>query len=313
MLKKELGDFKKELETSKKEYVLTYKDLGYEREVDYIAIQISQEDMEQYRDEVQKYDDTLKRVSNSIDALNEIVKEKKDFDLEKLQGDKKLLDERLNDIDLSLKKINYKLSNNTSIYDKLKNVFHKTTKLEHEVMVYKDLSDTANGTIKGKNKLEFEQFVQASYFDVVLALANKRFGYMTDERYQLLRKEESFKVSDQLGLELEIMDYYTGKKRDVQSLSGGESFKAALALALGMSDAIMSYSGGIVVDAMFIDEGFGSLDSASLESALNAIMMLSQESRMIGIISHVEELKTRIDKKIIVKKSNSGSNLEIVV
>ena len=177
--------------------------------------------------------------------------------------------------------------------------------------MYKDLSDTANGNISGKNKLEFEQYVQANYFDMVIVSANKRFSYMTDERYLLVRKDEALKVSDKLGLELEIIDNYTGKRRDVKTLSGGESFKAALSLALGMNDVIQEFAGGIVVDAMFIDEGFGSLDDTSLEQAMNAIMMLSQNDKIIGIISHVNELKSRIDKKIIVRKSNCGSSVEI--
>ena len=136
---------------------------------------------------------------------------------------------------------------------------------------------------------------------------------MTDSRYLLLRKKSSSKISDKLGLELEVMDYYTGKKRDITSLSGGESFKASLSLALGMSDVIQSYSGGIVLDTMFIDEGFGSLDSDSLEQAMNAIMMLNSNNKLIGIISHVNELKDRIDKKIVVTKSNNGSMVDILV
>ena len=136
---------------------------------------------------------------------------------------------------------------------------------------------------------------------------------MTDSRYLLLRKKSSSKISDKLGLELEVMDYYTGKKRDITSLSGGESFKASLSLALGMSDVIQSYSGGIVLDTMFIDEGFGSLDSDSLEQAMNAIMMLNSNNKLIGIISHVNELNDRIDKKIVVTKSNNGSMVNILV
>ena len=136
---------------------------------------------------------------------------------------------------------------------------------------------------------------------------------MTDSRYLLLRKKSSSKISDKLGLELEVMDYYTGKKRDITSLSGGESFKASLSLALGMSDVIQSYSGGIVLDTMFIDEGFGSLDSDSLEQAMNAIMMLNSNNKLIGIVSHVNELKDRIDKKIVVTKSNNGSMVDILV
>ncbi|HJJ62344.1 MAG TPA: hypothetical protein O0X94_03265, partial [Methanocorpusculum sp.] len=115
---------------------------------------------------------------------------------------------------------------------------------EKEVMIYKDLSDTANGNINGKNKQEFEQYVQANYFDMVIVAANKRFSYMTDERYLLARKDEALKISDKLGLELEIFDNYTGKRRDIKTLSGGESFKAALSLALGMSDVIQEFAGG---------------------------------------------------------------------
>ena len=214
---------------------------------------------------------------------------------------------------MSLKAVGGRLSNNKQLFDNLKDVSQKIIKLENEVMIYKDLSDTANGSITGKNKLEFEQYVQASYFDRVLVSANKRLKYMTDERYQLVRKEEASKISDKLGLELEVMDYYTGKRRDIKSLSGGESFKASLCLALGMSDTIQEYSGGVVVDAMFIDEGFGSLDDESLEQALNSILFLGAENKVIGIISHVNELKSRIDKKIVVNKSNNGSTINLVI
>ena len=226
---------------------------------------------------------------------------------------KNVLEDKICHLDVTLKKLYSKLFNNLKIFDSIKSVYKRSVNLENEVMVLKDLSDTANGSIVGKSKLEFEQFVQASYFDMVIMSANKRFSYMTDERFLLARKEEAVKISDKLGLELEVMDNYTGKRRDVKSLSGGESFKAALSLALGMSDVIQEYAGGIVVDAMFIDEGFGSLDDSSLEQALNAIMMLGQDNKIIGIISHVNELKARIDKKIIVNKSNMGSSIELTV
>jgi exonuclease SbcC len=160
-------------------------------------------------------------------------------------------------------------------------------------------------------KIEFEQYVQASYFDRVLLMANKRFAYMTDERYYLKRKIESSKVSDKLGLELEVMDCYTGKIRDIKTLSGGESLKAALSLALGMSDIIQEFSGGIVVEAMFIDEGFGSLDSESLELAMQVISDLSTSKRLIGIISHVEELKNKIENRIDTIKTEFGSKVKL--
>lgn len=304
---------KERLDNLSLDYVSSYQKFGYEKEEDYLQVQLTKEDMENLSLEVQNYYEELGQLQSKINTLEDVVVGKKMVNVLELEGEKCQINEKLEGIHSSLKSIGNKISNNVKVYDKIDAVYKKVKNLEKEVMVYKDLSDTANGTIAGKNKLEFEQFVQASYFDRVIASANKRFGYMSEERFQLVRKEEASKVSEKLGLELEVMDYYTGKKRDIKSLSGGESFKAALSLALGMSDTIQAFSGGVVVDAMFIDEGFGSLDEESLEAALNAIMMLSQGNRLIGIISHVNELRSRIDKKIVIKKSSCGSSVSVVV
>ena len=294
-------------------YVNSYTELGYSSEDEYIKIRLDKNELKNLEDEINNYKERVINVKSNINTLERIVDGKEFIKLDSYEEELNDINRKLEEVNLSLKNISSKLSNNKKIYDKLKDVSQKTTKLDSEVMIYKDLSDTANGSITGKNKLEFEQYVQASYFDRVLVSANKRLKYMTDERYQLVRKEEASKISDKLGLELEVMDYYTGKKRDIKSLSGGESFKASLCLALGMSDTIQEYSGGVVVDAMFIDEGFGSLDEESLEQAMNAIMMLSQGNKIIGIISHVNELKARIDKKIVVKKSSNGSSVSLIV
>lgn len=303
----------KNLSNIEKEYINSYQELGYKNEVEYIKIRLEKKELKLLEDEINNYKEELGNVKNNISNLERIVEGKTPVKLEGYEEELNNINKNQEEINLSLKNVSSKLFNNKKIFDRLKDVSQKTTKLENEVMIYKDLSDTANGSIVGKNKLEFEQYVQASYFDRVLVSANKRLKYMTDERYQLVRKEEASKVSDKLGLELEVMDYYTGKKRDIKSLSGGESFKASLCLALGMSDTIQEYSGGVVVDAMFIDEGFGSLDDESLEQAMNAIMMLSQSNKMIGIISHVNELKSRIDKKIVVKKSSNGSSVSLII
>ena len=296
-----------------KEYVLAYEMIGYNSEDDYLSVMIDKNLLNEYEKDISLYKLRTVEVSSGIKSLEKFLKGKSTIDVLELEKKKIILEDKINDKNVSLKEINNKLFNNVSIYNKIKVVYDKSNELEKEVMVYKDLSDTANGNISGKNKLEFEQYVQANYFDMVIVSANKRFSYMTDERFLLARKEEAVRISDRLGLELEVIDNYTGKRRDIKSLSGGESFKAALSLALGMSDVIQEFAGGIVVDAMFIDEGFGSLDYNSLESALNAIMMLGQGEKIIGIISHVNELKNRIDKKIVVKKSNSGSNVEVTV
>ena len=297
----------------KDEYISSYISLGYIDEEEYIRVKLEHDELDKLKVEVQNYRDNILKLKSNISSFEELTEGRESILLDSYEERLSIINKKLDSINLSLKDINSKISNNKKVFMSIKDVSEKMTKLEKEVMIYKDLSDTANGNITGKNKLEFEQFVQASYFDMVLISANKRFCYMTEDRYQLVRKDEALKISDKLGLELEVMDYYTGKRRDVKSLSGGESFKAALSLALGMSDVIQEFSGGVVVDAMFIDEGFGSLDDDSLEVALNAIMKLSCDNRLIGIISHVNELKNRIDKKIVVNKSNSGSIVNFVV
>lgn len=171
------------------------------------------------------------------------------------------------------------------------------------------LSDVANGELAGKDRLPFEQYVQAFYFEQVIYEANLRLKKMSGGRYALKRRTEAENKRTVTGLDLEIMDYFTGKARSVKSLSGGESFKAALALALGLSDVIQGYAGGIVVETMFVDEGFGSLDKDSLEQAVAMLKELATDNRIVGIISHVEELKECIEKKILLEKGTQGSSI----
>lgn len=313
VLDKTANDLREKIVIADKEYINSYKELGYKVEDEYISIRKDKEELSKLKKRINNYYNQIIELKSNINSLEKVIGERKEINLDIYDEELKVVNEQIKEVETSLKNINNKISNNKKIYNKLLDVSKNMTKLEQEVVIYKDLADTANGTITGKNKLEFEQYVQAGYFDNVLVAANKRFKYMTDDRYKLVRKEEASKVSDKLGLELEVMDYYTGKRRDIKSLSGGEAFKASLSLALGMSDTIQEYSGGVVVDAMFIDEGFGSLDDESLESAMNAIMLLSQNNKLIGIISHVSELKSRIDKKIIINKGNSGSSISLVV
>ena len=140
-----------------------------------------------------------------------------------------------------------------------------------------------------------------------------RFSYMTGGRYEMSRMEEVSDGRTKNSLEIEVMDYYTGKVRSVKTLSGGESFKASLSLALGLSDVIQSLCGGIKVDALFVDEGFGALDSESLDQACEALQGLTGKDRTIGIISHVQELRERIDHQIVVEKSNRGSRVLVEI
>lgn len=186
-------------------------------------------------------------------------------------------------------------------------------KAEKTYLPVVELSKTANGELAQKDKIAFEQFVQGFYFDRILAAANLRFAEMTNGRYHLRRAEVAANKRSQSGLELEVMDYFTGKARGVKSLSGGEAFKASLSLALGLSDLIQQTAGGVEIKAMFIDEGFGALDEESREQAVRILQQLSYGDRMVGIISHVTELKESIEKKLIVKKSSRGSTVSLEV
>lgn len=312
-LEKDIDRLEKDYDTFNRDYVLSFEKLGYKNEDEYLDVMLDKNEMSKVEEDISLYRLKVVEVSSKIKSIDEFLRDKSIINVDILEQKKMTLEDKIKEKDIYLKKISNKLFNNLSIYNNIKNIYEKVIVMEKEIMIYKDLSDTANGNINGKNKLEFEQYVQANYFDMVIVSANKRFSYMTDERFLLSRKEEAIKISDKLGLELEVIDNYTGKRRDVRTLSGGESFKAALSLALGMSDVIQEFAGGIVVDAMFIDEGFGNLDDNSLEQAMNAIMMLGQGDKIIGIISHVNELKNRIDKKIVVKKSNRGSSVEVIV
>lgn len=190
----------------------------------------------------------------------------------------------------------------------LKDKQKKKEKLEETYGIIGDVDRLLSGN--NALRLTFEQFVLITYFQDILKAANIRLLKMTGGRYEMFRSETVTDARKKDNLEIEVMDYYTGKRRSVKTLSGGESFKAALCLALGLSDIIKNSAGGIEIEVLFVDEGFGSLDSESLEQAVSSLQELSGSSRMIGIISHVPELSERIEEKIVIRKKNMGSIIE---
>lgn len=214
----------------------------------------------------------------------------------------------------SQKSIAVSLSVNKSVAENGERVQKNILELENRLKWMKALSLTANGNLAGKEKIMLETYVQMAFLDRILGRANQRLLLMTDGRYELLRRTNSDQNRSQSGLELDVLDHFGGGSRNVQTLSGGETFQASLSLALGLSDEIQASTSGIALDTMFVDEGFGSLDEEALESAIAALSSLSEGNRLVGIISHVDQLKNRIDRQIMVTKSrDGGSKVEIRV
>ena len=193
-------------------------------------------------------------------------------------------------------------------WESAKQIMAQIQELQREYGWKKALSDTASGQVQGKEKMTLETYVQAAYFERVILRANPRMMTMSQGQYELRRASAPNSLQVRSGLELEVLDHYNGTVRSVKSLSGGEQFLASLALALGFADEIQALSGGIQLDSLFIDEGFGSLDSESLEAALRVLAGLSQGKRMVGMISHVAELRERIYDQVIAQKERAGGS-----
>ncbi len=250
------------------------------------------------------------RIAEAKNAIGEQINI--DIPAETMRDGEIKMQRQLNDA--KRQKINARLASNRRTRDSIAAKSCEITALEARYTWVKALSNTANGNITGKEKIMLETYIQMTYFDRIIARANTRLMVMSGGQYELKRRREADNNRSQSGLELDVIDHYNGSERSVNTLSGGESFKASLSLALGLSDEIQSSAGGIRLDTMFVDEGFGSLDEESLRQAIRALSDLTEGDRLVGIISHVAELKERIDMQIVVTKEKSGgSRVEIKI
>lgn len=230
----------------------------------------------------------LSSLSETIKEVNQQLREKND-DLEKLKINYSLKEKMIKDI----QKINQQLKKDEDTYQR-----------------YLDLYNLASG--KNNARVSIERYVLATYFENMLIYANVIMKQLSQGRYQLLRKDDAGKGRSQQGLELDVFDQESGNVRSIKTLSGGESFKAALSLALGLSRMVQDYAGGIELNTLFIDEGFGSLDSQSLDQAMNCLMELHHENKLIGIISHVSDLKDRIERQLVVERKQKQSVIQMI-
>lgn len=257
----------------------------------------------------------MTKLDSVITSLTEQLRESVDISDEELNAQKENFTQQKKALSSDRDEIHARLEINGDMYEKIRRQQTELLKTEIRWKWMKSLSDTANGTITGKARIMLETYIQMQYFDRILARANIRLMTMSSGQYELVRRKENKSRVGKTGLELDVIDHYNGTVRSVKTLSGGETFQASLSLALGLSDEIQSSSGGIQLDTMFVDEGFGSLDEDALDQAIRALKDLSQGSRLVGIVSHVAELKERIEKKIIVTKKRTeagvGSTIHI--
>lgn len=298
-------------DTAKRNYAEKMVSCGFPDEASYRSALKTEQDLKELAQIIRDYEKEAQEVEQDFKRLSQETKDKDRPDLQALEDSKEELDEEKSRLERTLQSVHARLVVNEPIEKAVREGLEQLSELQRDYLLVSNLAKTASGELAGKQKLAFEQYVQAFYFTQILYEANKRLKIMTNSRFELLRREEATDLRSQTGLEIDVLDHYTGRVRSVKSLSGGESFKASLSLALGLSDVIQSSSGGVEINTLFVDEGFGSLDAESLEQAIQTLVGLAQGNRLIGIISHVEELKERIDKQIVIEKATSGSTLKV--
>lgn len=264
--------------------------------------------------ELSDYRTETANLEAAANALEKAVGGREKTDTVALRKKKSELSIELNALNARRIELEKLTDTNKNAEAQLEKLLKRQEKIRKDWAVISDLYKTVSGQQSGgREKFSFETYVQQHYFRQLTASANERLKILTDGNFVLRCKEKAKNLRQQTGLDLDVFDRNTGQWRDVSTLSGGESFMASIALALGLSDVVQENSGGIQLDSMFIDEGFGTLDESSLRQAISLLDRLADGKRLIGIISHVGELKNRIDKKIVVTKTPSGSKIDVIV
>lgn len=288
---------------------------GFEDEASYRLAKRTNAEIERLDLEIRNYDEQKRTLAAQTHELEDKLSGRQKTDLTALQNRRAAALDRQVKAENAEKAMVRKLTLHESADQEIRQANAAIQKKRGRWQIIQELYTCCAGIAAGnpRAKLTFEAYVQQYYFRFVVAAANKRLTRLTDGMFTLRVMREAANRVSQSGLDLEVLDRSTGQARDVSTLSGGESFLASLALALGLSDAVQSQSGQIRMDAMFIDEGFGSLDENALRSSIDVLLELADGKRLIGIISHVQELEERIDKQIVVTKTPNGSTVRMNV
>ncbi|MEC2053982.1 SMC family ATPase [Peribacillus psychrosaccharolyticus] len=297
-----------ELNEERSRFKVEMTALGFESYGSYVAAKKTEAELKTLESDLQQYEQRYQTVTNVFHDLELKLKGAVKPDIEALQQQFRNADHVLEELRQLFAKLTSAKQKNEQIHEKLDRMILEQKEIEDRYRVIGHLHEVS----KGQNpfRITFERFVLASFLDEILNEANIRLNKMTSGRFQLMRKIDPTRRNIQSGLELTVYDQYTGQERHVKTLSGGESFKASLALALGLADVVQQHAGGISLETMFVDEGFGTLDPESLDQALEALMDIQNSGRLVGIISHVPELKERIEARLEVIATQLGSRTE---
>jgi exonuclease SbcC len=293
-----------------KDFMIQLENKGFESVEAYELGKLSDENVLAKQKQVEAY---TKEKSALISQKEQLEKESKQLQVVDIEVYEKRLYQRKEDrvkLDETFNQKKYRYEHNQKILELVGSYQSQIGEKEAKYAVLGNLAQVAQGN--NPLRISFERYVLAAFLEDVLTAANMRLTKMTFGRYSLHRSDDLERKNRQSGLELQVFDNYTGKMRHVKTLSGGESFKTSLAMALGLSDVVQSYTGGIQLDTMFVDEGFGTLDQESLDSAINCLVDLQKRGRLIGIISHVQELKERIESRLEIYSTQTGSRTEFV-
>ena len=273
------------------------------------SIQKSYDIKEQERNQIH---DEVTKLTSKIESLKKSLEGIEISDVTDKKAKKTELEYKRNDLTKKIQEERTRIRINNNVLANIKDKSESLKETEKNLSYITSLSKTANGDLSGKEKIKLETYIQMTYFDRIIRRANLRFMEMSSGQYELKRQRVASDIRGQSGLDLVVIDHYNGTERSVRTLSGGESFMASLSLALGLSEEVQSSSGGVSVDTLFVDEGFGTLDSDSLDLAYKALTNVTEGNRLVGIISHVAELRNKIDNQIIVKKEKSGGSVATV-
>ncbi|MCH3963798.1 MAG: SMC family ATPase [Clostridium sp.] len=304
-MEKDICNLKMRLEEAEKIFKEKLKSVGFSNMDDYKSSKISSIEEGELEKTINEFYRELKSAEDRYSRLCDQIKSIVISDVDKLNEEYENIKSKRIELEENRSSVNTKLQMNKAILSRLWDLFRIINDKEKSYGVVGELAEVSKG--KNAARINFERYVLSAFFDSIIEAANIRFIRMSEGRYELDRIRESGKGRAQSGLDLQVYDNYTGKCRHVKTLSGGESFKAALSLSLGLADIVQCYSGGINLDTMFVDEGFGTLDPESLDGAIKCLVDLQNRGRLVGIISHVPELKERIDAKLEIIPGPEGS------